>query len=292
MKKIVCLSIIWAAVHTYAAAQCLSGDCKNGIGKFNFGWCVYEGAFKNEKPDGEGKMKYDDYTYTGTFKNGVEDGIGIIKYNNGKTEEVKYSNGEKLNYKPTVLKEGEYKSLEGRDFNCISGDCNNGFGTYAFPSGNKYVGSFVNQQREGKGTYYFVNGETFTGVFKANEKYSGTYTFSNGAKYTGTYNSQGEPLNGTLTGSGGITLPYVNGTASLPPKPKPIYQNDKANAANTAKKSKDDEWAKVIAKFQQTVAENNRFVEGNHRALERADRDIREARQANDRQHERERRGY
>ena len=290
MKKIyAAIVIMFLCYNTHS--QCISGDCKNGKGKFDFGWCVYEGEFKNEKPEGNGIMKYDDYSYTGNFKNGVEDGKGIITYKNGKTEEVRYSNGKKLDYKPTALKDGEYKELEGHDVNCKSGDCNNGFGTYVFPSGNKYVGNFVNNKREGKGIYYFANGEKFEGIFHDNEKYSGTYTFNTGITYTGTYSADGEPYNGTVS-SGGITLPYVNGKAIIPPKPLPIYESNTTNASNSTKKSKADDWAHVLDKFQQTVAENNKFVEGNHRALERADRDIREARQANERQHERDRRGY
>jgi hypothetical protein len=67
-------------------AQCLSGNCENGNGRFDFGWCTYEGSFKNGKPEGQGVMRYSDYTYTGEFRNGVEDGNGaILRKNCGET---------------------------------------------------------------------------------------------------------------------------------------------------------------------------------------------------------------
>ena len=86
-----------------ANAQCKSGDCVNGKGVYDFGWCVYEGDFKDGKPNGKGVMKYDDYTYTGTFANGVEDGQGSITYKSGKTEQVLYSKGIKQKAGPDKI---------------------------------------------------------------------------------------------------------------------------------------------------------------------------------------------
>lgn len=192
-----------------AHAQCLSGDCKNGKGKYDFGWCVYEGDFKNEKPDGTGTMKYDDYTYVGTFKNGVEDGDGIITYKDGKTEEVKYSNGVKINYKPVVLKKGEYKELEGYDLNC-QGNCHTGYGTYSFPSGNTYKGNFVNMKRQGQGAFYYAGGSMFEGEWNENNMVSGTFTYNTGAQYIGTYDANGNELNGTVI-AGSLRVTILNG---------------------------------------------------------------------------------
>ena len=75
MARLYCLVVLLFAVKL-AGAQCKSGDCTTGKGVYDFGWCVYNGEFKNGKPDGHGTMKYDDYTYTGPFSNGVEDGQG------------------------------------------------------------------------------------------------------------------------------------------------------------------------------------------------------------------------
>ena len=37
---------------------------------------------------------------------------------------------------------------------CISGDCENGYGTYTWPSGGKYVGEWKDGKRNGLGKYY------------------------------------------------------------------------------------------------------------------------------------------
>lgn len=195
-------------------AQCVNGDCKNGKGKFNFGWCVYEGDFKNEKPEGMGIMKYDDYTYEGAFKNGVEDGKGVITYKDGRKEEVLYNAGKKENYKPVVLQPGAYKALEGHDPNCTNGKCSTGYGTYVFPSGNIYTGNFNNYKREGHGTFYYVTGNMFEGEWHDNQMVEGTFTYATGAQYKGTYDAAGNELNGTVI-AGSRRVPIVNGKAVI-----------------------------------------------------------------------------
>ncbi len=209
-----------------ADAQCLSGNCISGKGKYDFGWCSYEGAFKNGKPDGKGSMKYSDYTYTGTFKDGVEDGDGSITYTDGRKEAVRYIGGQKVDG-PLKIAASEYKPVEGRDEACISGDCNNGFGTYQFPSGNKYVGHFKDRSREGDGTFYFANGEQFTGTFQNNNYSNGTYTFSTGATYTGTYDAQNNPMNGVVK-AGSRSVPIFNGKAIIPKQESYGFENTEA----------------------------------------------------------------
>ncbi len=84
---------------------------------------------------------------------------------------------------------------------CISGDCQNGTGTYVYASGNTYVGSFKNSKRDGKGTYTWTDGDVYIGDWIANEK-TGTCTnhYASGEKYVG------QILNGNLEGEGVYTL--------------------------------------------------------------------------------------
>lgn len=62
----------------------------------------------------------------------------------------------------------------------------NGFGTYYFDNGARYVGNFVNDVMEGQGTYYYANGEYESGSFvngqlwKGNLKYKKLVAFDNG----------------------------------------------------------------------------------------------------------------
>jgi len=52
---------------------------------------------------------------------------------------------------------------------CIKGDCNNGYGTYTYANGSKYVGEFKNAKRNGLGTYTFANGTVDKGIWKNNK---------------------------------------------------------------------------------------------------------------------------
>ena len=53
---------------------------------------------------------------------------------------------------------------------CIEGDCDNGYGTYTYASGefagDKYVGERKDGEMHGQGTYTRANGEIIKGIFK------------------------------------------------------------------------------------------------------------------------------
>ena len=46
---------------------------------------------------------------------------------------------------------------------------NNCFGTYTFTNGNKYVGEYKDNKRNGQGTYTFANGKRLVGYFMNDE---------------------------------------------------------------------------------------------------------------------------
>lgn len=71
---------------------------------------------------------------------------------------------------------------------CISGDCDNGYGTWVYKNGDKYTGTWVNKKMHGQGVYYYSNGDIYKGGFK-NNKLSGNATFIShaGDKYVGQY---------------------------------------------------------------------------------------------------------
>ncbi len=69
---------------------------------------------------------------------------------------------------------------------CISGDCDNGYGTYIFKQGGKYIGNWIDRKRNGTGTNYWPNGESYTGEYKDDKRFGeGVYFFANGSKYDG-----------------------------------------------------------------------------------------------------------
>ena len=67
---------------------------------------------------------------------------------------------------------------ETQETGCISGDCENGQGTFIWSSGDKYVGEFKDSLYNGQGTYTYTNaapgyanGEKYVGEFKYGSKH-------------------------------------------------------------------------------------------------------------------------
>ena len=69
---------------------------------------------------------------------------------------------------------------------------NNCWGTFADADGNKYVGEWKNDKKNGRGTDFYSNGDKFVGEFKNDNKHRGTYTFLNGGEYDGEF-MDGQP---------------------------------------------------------------------------------------------------
>jgi hypothetical protein len=216
MNKIKYMLLFFVFIAAKAYSQCKTGDCNNGRGTYDFGWCIYTGEFKDGKPNGKGVMNYDDYSYEGDFKNGVEDGKGIITYKNGSRESAFYYRGTKQKQDKKIAA-ADWKELEGQYIECVSGNCITGFGTMQFLSGNKYVGNFLNRKREGKGVFYFNNGDKFEGTWNADLKTNGTYTFNNGYVYTGSFFND-DFYNGTFAAPSGATAIMENGAVQAPPQ--------------------------------------------------------------------------
>ena len=64
---------------------------------------------------------------------------------------------------------------------CIEGDCNNGYGTFTWSDGSKYVGEWKNSKEHGQGTYTYASGSKYVGEHKDGKRHGqGTYTFASG----------------------------------------------------------------------------------------------------------------
>ena len=73
---------------------------------------------------------------------------------------------------------------------CIKGDCNNGYGTYTWNTGDKYVGEHKDGKPNGQGTYTWANGNKYVGEYKDGKRNGlGTYTFANGTVDKGIWKS-------------------------------------------------------------------------------------------------------
>ena len=85
---------------------------------------------------------------------------------------------------------------------CLQGDCYNGHGTYQWPSGNQYTGTFKDGSRNGEGVFTFINGDKYIGEYMHGKRNgTGIYFFSDGSTYEGEY------IDDTRNGFGIFTFP-------------------------------------------------------------------------------------
>lgn len=71
---------------------------------------------------------------------------------------------------------------------CLTGDCLNGYGTYIFPNGNKYMGDFKAGKPNGKGILYCANGSKYMGDWEDNyQQGEGKFTYAEGHEYLGQF---------------------------------------------------------------------------------------------------------
>ena len=83
---------------------------------------------------------------------------------------------------------------------CISGNCNNGFGTYTFADGNKYEGEWQESVQHGQGTFTWSNGAKYEGEWKEGNRHGqGTATWPTGSIFVGEYKDDIRQGQGTYT---------------------------------------------------------------------------------------------
>ena len=49
---------------------------------------------------------------------------------------------------------------------CIEGDCDNGYGTYTFANGDKYIGEYKDGEIHGQGTLTYADGRVEKGIWE------------------------------------------------------------------------------------------------------------------------------
>jgi hypothetical protein len=87
----------------------------------------------------------------------------------------------KYSFYPTTTQEVEPSG-------CAKGDCFNGYGTYHYANGNRYVGDFKSGQPDGQGILYCANGNKYLGHWEQNWRQGeGRFIFSEGHEYTGAF---------------------------------------------------------------------------------------------------------
>jgi len=91
--------------------------------------------------------------------------------------------------------------------NCpSSGDFHNCFGTYTWANGNKYVGEWQNNKRNGQGINTWADGEKYIGEWQNDKRNGqGNNTWANGEKHVGLYKNDLRHGQGTYTHANGDT---------------------------------------------------------------------------------------
>lgn len=164
-------------ISTGVSAQCITGDCQNGIGTYLFpSGAKYTGHFKNGEINGVGVCYYTNNSkYQGEWANRYPEGKGTKTYSDGTVRTGLWKKGKPVDENGNLLEEyvarkKEERSDDGTNIQsgCLSGDCQNGPGIFAYPDGSKYDGNFLNGKFEGEGTFYFANGDVYSGEFREN----------------------------------------------------------------------------------------------------------------------------
>src|SRR5690606_5928821 len=79
------LLLATASIPSDLTAQCLSGNCQNGTGKYRYSTgAVYTGQFVNGNREGKGKLIFpNNNVYDGQFSRNRINGEGSMSYSNG-----------------------------------------------------------------------------------------------------------------------------------------------------------------------------------------------------------------
>jgi len=207
-------------------AQCLSGNCQNGIGKFRFqNGALYEGEMAYSKLNGIGKLHYaNGDLYDGHWAMNQREGKGVIKTHDGYTYEGNFVNNQLQGSTKVYDPKGGLFIGEWEAGKAV------GIGQYTASDGHKEDGKWVekNFQSEsqstkpapqefiadcnlvpcssGKGKMIFQDGSEYIGSFlNALPDGEGECKYANGDTYTGQW------VEGMPEGKGIYT--YKNGVA-------------------------------------------------------------------------------
>ncbi|MEM0994767.1 MAG: caspase family protein [Bacteroidota bacterium] len=183
-------------------AQCISGDCQNGDGVYVLpSGAKYYGGFKDGEIHGHGICKYPDGSiYDGQWTYRFPDGRGTMTYPDGSSRSGYWKKGRAVDDSGRTLEDEVAKGgVANYDANiqsgCISGNCWNGKGIFAYPDGSKYRGDFLGGKLDGWGTFYYTNGKKYVGEFRSGlPDGRGTLHFRNGTQQSGSW------MNGEFVG--------------------------------------------------------------------------------------------
>jgi len=192
---------------------CVSGNCTDGWGKWQFDNGYYDGFWANGMRNGYGLYKWDvQGTYIGFWVNNNMEGYGSYESEKGVIMKGMYSNGqlngfgevynENLEWVSGFYKDGniqdKYDFIDNYlDYGCIAGDCLNKYGRYRWQNDDEFTGFFLYGNPH-LGIYTFSNKNNYQGMFNVSGQFhgQGRFFYSEGGYYGGEF------INGELYGKG------------------------------------------------------------------------------------------
>lgn len=176
-----------------AQAGCISGDCTRGTGIFIYpSGAVYIGEFKNGEIHGVGVCYYTDGSkYQGEWAFRYPEGKGTKTYKDGTKRTGSWKRGQPVDASGRMIDDlalEKEKTNDGSDVQsgCLSGDCSNGSGVFAYPDGSRYEGIFREGKPNGNGNFFYPNNDKYFGSFKNGLRHgSGTLLHFDGAQTAG-----------------------------------------------------------------------------------------------------------
>ncbi len=164
---------------------CLSGNCNNGWGKWQYENGEYEGFWVNGKRTGYGLYNWKtEGSYVGFFNENKLEGYGSYENKEGLIKRGIYTGGMLNGLGEQVTKDKKWDQGTYTNHNLTKSE--------PFNSNNVSTGCLAGNCTDGYGQFKWANGDLFTGFFKAGKQHLGTYTFSTGDAYYGLFNSNGQ----------------------------------------------------------------------------------------------------
>ncbi len=210
------LSILGTFLTFNLSAQCLDGNCQNGLGVYKYpSGAIYDGKFQNGKIANYGTLFFSNgNVYKGQWQDQFRQGQGELEYANGDVYSggfqkgklqgkgaMSFSNGDRYEgdwYQDYMHGEGVYAYNNGDRY---EGDFEkgaiHGFGVMNYHTGSKYAGHWRNSLKEGSGTYTKSNGEIVNGEWSE-------------GSFTGSARQQSNAVNSTTNSSGKKSLRDCN----------------------------------------------------------------------------------
>ena len=213
--------LLFAFNSVEAQDKCVAGDCKNGIGTWEWtSGASYTGQFQNGTRNGYGQYIFpNDDIYIGEWQNNEFHGYGVYYYNDptgfksysgewiaGKRSGIglMYYDDNDIQPRFGIWKENNFV-YKYENLGCSEGDCYNGYGIYTWNDGTRYEGNFRDGKREGEGVYYYATGAKYIGSQSGDGRHGwGTYYYPTGSKFVGEWVNELKDGKGTMFAKGGI----------------------------------------------------------------------------------------